>query len=167
MTARKDPTLLSCQLAAEATRAFARLQHDPLFTGFGNDEIIFDYAQIPSMSVQMNECDEYHGSNDHPDRLVQGNLDFARDIILHMVCVADRNEVLQLDQIVPIYQSRFGLYVDSFERRKEFLVQRAVMYGIRDRKTLLEIANECDVPFAAVRALADRLVKLKLARGRP
>jgi aminopeptidase-like protein len=167
VTARKDPALLSCQLAAEATRTFAHVQHDPLFTGFGNDEIVFDYAQIPSMSVQMNECDEYHGSNDHPDRLDQGNLDFARDLILHLVRVADRNEVLQFDQIVPIYQSRFGLYVDSFDRRKEFLAQRAIMYGIRDRKALLEIANQCDVPFAVVRALADRLVNLKLALGRP
>lgn len=162
--ARDDSTNLGTLLAREAACHFEPIEVAPLFGGYGNDELVFDFAGVPSLSVQMVECDEYHSSNDAPDRLRQDDLDFASEVILRMCRVLEQNQRWTFTQEVPFYMTRYGLYADSIHQQDEFRRRRAIMYGLRRGKSPLEISIEDEVPFDYVVKFIDSAAAHGLVR---
>lgn len=138
---------------------------DDLFCGYGNDERVFDFAGVPSMSVQMIECDEYHSSNDHPRLLDQDNIDKATKNILRICDLMERDLSLKFKQRVPIYQTRFDLYSDSVHDSCHFHYNREINTGIRDGLSLVDIAHKKNVPFDYVCEYSNRLLEAGLVEN--
>ena len=158
-----DRPNLAKALAVEASRKFEGLSADRLNAGYGNDEIVFDFAGVPSLSVQMTECDEYHSSFDAPELLEQSNIDRAAAIILRICGVMERNDTYNLSQAVPFYQTRYDLYADAVTEKKLHQANRQILRSLRRGADLLAIANEADCDFDHVADYAGKLVELGLA----
>lgn len=156
------PDTLSCMLAHEAERRFSDLKADHREAGYCNDEIVFDFVGIPSLSVQLSECDEYHSSDDSPDRLDQANIDHAASIILHLCDVMEADERFRLVHRVPIYMSRYKLYADYIQQTERFNWNRMIIRGLRDGASLLEIASRHGIDFNYVKLYVDRMSEARL-----
>lgn len=159
-----QPDTLSCRLAQEAGRRFTGLKPDHREAGYCNDEIVFDFVGVPSLSVQMSECAEYHSSDDHPRLLDQANIDRAASIILYLCDIMEADERFTLTHRVPIYMSRYQLYADYVHQTEQFNWNRAIIRGLRDGRSLLEIAAGHGMDFDYVKAYVDRMRSLELAR---
>jgi len=159
---------LAARLAAEAKSKWPEIELLKLYErSGGNDEYVFDYAGIGSMSVNKFECPEYHSSNDEPGRLKAEDLRRASEMIFRMCQVAEEDAVYAPKHPVPIYLTRYDLYKDAVEQRTEFKKIRSILYGIDGKNSLLDIAVKNGIEFETVKTFADRLLKLKLIRARP
>jgi aminopeptidase-like protein len=142
--------------------------HDPtvevvgLFEGWGNDEYVFDYAGVPSLAVQQFDCPEYHSSNDEPSRLRAVDLQRASDIMLRMCLVAEEDALYRRRYPVPIYMTRFDLYLDAVAQRAAFKERRNILYGIDGKTSLLEIAVKYGIDFDVVKSFAKALADNEL-----
>ena len=161
--ASTKPDGLAMKLSRLVAKRFDGLESGDLWDGFGNDERIFDFAGVPSMSVQMMECDEYHTSRDEPGRLEQENIDQAADIIFSICRMMEANATLAFKQRVPFQMSRFDLYANSVHRKQAFEYNRSILYGLKGGKSLIDIADETNVPFDYVRDYAQAIIDNKLA----
>ncbi len=128
-----------------------------LYEGYGNDEIIFDYAGVPSISVQMTECDEYHSSSDDIDLVEQANIDKAAKMILEIIDVAERNRPVRLKHRVPVYMTRYELYDDAVYSNGKFKQNRSIMNGLNDKLSVLEISLKYKIPFDDVVDYVNRI----------
>ncbi len=161
---RQDPGSLTAKLGGEAQSHWTDLRFDDLFNGYGNDELIFDFVGIPSLSVQMTECDEYHSSLDAPELLCQDNLDRAADIIYRLCEVMERNDSFVLTQTVPFYMSRFNLYADAIGEHGTFVKNRAIIAALRQETSILDIASKEKISFDYVAEYVGRLLEHGLVR---
>ena len=159
MLGRHEPGTLTAMMGADLARCYPQLTFADLFDGYGNDEIVFDFAKVPSLSVQMFPCEEYHSSLDAPDRLDQANIDFAAEAMFRICRIVERDGRYRLGQQVPIYMTRFDLYADEIRHRQDFVVNRQIMYGLRDERSLLEIADGLNVDFFYVAYFVRRLAE--------
>ncbi|MBL95470.1 MAG: putative polysaccharide biosynthesis protein with aminopeptidase-like domain protein [Alphaproteobacteria bacterium MarineAlpha3_Bin5] len=150
------------KLGRQIKMMFDDVSLNDLFSGYGNDELVFDFAGVPSMSVQMTECDEYHSSLDRPELIVQGNIDRAADIIYQICWMMENNRNLKFIQRVPVYLTRFDLYSDDVNEHENFKKIRQILYGIRDGVSLLDIATSKEISFKYVLQIAEQLAKNKL-----
>lgn len=150
------------QLARVAASEDSDFLVDDLFRGYGNDERVFDFAGVPSMSVQMIKCEEYHSSEDSPKLLQQSNIEKAVSRLVHICQLKENNMKFKLKQRVPIYQSRFDLYNDATHDKNRFRYNREIHIGIRNEWSLIEIASRKNIPFDYVRDYADRLLETGL-----
>ncbi len=151
--------MLSEKLGRQIEMFFGDVQLDSLSGGYGNDEIVFDFAGIPSMSVQMTECDEYHSSLDRPELIKAENLDKAANIVLRICSMMENDRILKFSQRVPVYLTRYGLYCDAVYEANDFEKHRAILHGLRDANSLLDIASSKSIDFEYVLQFADKLAK--------
>ncbi|MBV9463568.1 MAG: DUF4910 domain-containing protein [Verrucomicrobiae bacterium] len=158
------PGTLAWLLAKEAAAHDENLKVVDLFAGWGNDEYVFDYAGVSAMAVQKFDSPEYHSSNDAPERLQSSEILRAADIIYRMCEVAEADRVLARRHPVPVYLTRYDLYLDAVHERDAFKKRRSVLYGIDGKQSLLEIAAKAGLDFDFVRRFADQLLKHKLVR---
>lgn len=161
---RQSPQSLTGKLGHEAQSHWDGLRFDDLFNGYGNDELIFDFVGIPSLSVQMSDCDEYHSSRDAPELLVQANLDRAADIIYRLCDVMERDGLFVLNQAVPFYMTRFNLYADSIGEHGDFVKNRAIILALRQPTSLLDISAAEGISFDDVADYVGRLLEHGLVR---
>ncbi len=154
-----DANGLSGKLGRQIALAYRDVRCDGLADGFGNDEAVFDFAGIPSLSVQMSECDEYHSSLDRPELIEPANVERAADIVFSLCRMMEENRVLRLGQRVPVYLTRYGLYSDSVYQSADFEKNRTILYGLRDGRSLLDIAAAAGIEFAYVRSFAATLAE--------
>jgi aminopeptidase-like protein len=161
----KLESTLAQDLADEAAIHWPKILRHNIFGGIGNDELVFDYAGIPSLSVQMTDIDEYHSSNDEPGRLLEVNLRMASDIVLRMCSIVEEDEVFLRTQDVPVHLTRFNLYKDATLEQAEFKATREILYAINGRRSILELALETSVPFEFARDFLDGLKRNGLIIG--
>ena len=129
-----------------------------LYEGFGNDEIIFDYVGVPSMSVQMTECDEYHSSSDHVDLLEPANIEKAAQMIINIIDICERNRTYRFKTRVPVYMTRFNIYNDSVFENAKFSQNRHILNGINDGLDLITLSEKHKIPFEDVSDFVERLL---------
>ena len=140
-------------LARECARTFSYLNLSDFFTLIGNDEYILNSVQVgvPTLSLQKYPFDEYHTSNDNPDRIKDEDLQTAIDITEHMINVLERNSVYRFVHNVPFWMTRFDLYSDDVYEPEDFVKRLHIVYEHLDGKnSILEIAEKMNVPFAYV-----------------
>ena len=157
--ASQGNNMLSEKLGRQIEMLFGDVKCDKLSEGYGNDEIVFDFAGIPSMSVQMTECDEYHSSLDRPELIEWENLDKAANIVLQICNMMENDRILKFCQKVPAYLTRYGLYSDAVYEAHDFEKRRAILYALRNTNSLLDIASSNSIDFEYVLQFADRLAK--------
>lgn len=95
------PGSLASNLANEAAHHWGDIRVCGLFDAIGNDERVFDYAGVPSLSIQKTGIAEYHSSNDSPDRLRIEDLKRAADIIFRMCQAAEDDAIYQTQAPCP------------------------------------------------------------------
>ena len=134
------------------------------FEGIGNDELIFDYAGIPSTSIQKTDIPEYHSSFDEPSRLKQKDLQKAADIIYLMCDTFEKDRVTTHVQNVPVYLSRYKLYKDNNFAPTEFAATRSILYEIDGNKSILDIADELKLDFNFVADFINSLASFNLVK---
>ncbi len=166
LSVSNKPDSLTAMLAAEMCLHDPSIRMVDLFGhgAWGNDEFVFDYAGIPSMAIQKFDCPEYHSSNDDPSRLRVEDLQRAAQIVYRMCRVAEEDTTYDRTQSVPIYLTRYDLYLDAVDQRAAFKDRRTILYGIDGEKSLLDIAVQVGIDFDKVKAFSDRLYELGLIR---
>lgn len=147
ITSSKGEKNIVNKLIRVVQRTYDNVKRVHLFEGIGNDELIFDYAGIPSMSVQKTDIPEYHSSFDEPSRLKQKDLQKAADIIYLMCETFEKDRVATNVQNVPVYLSRFNLFKDVDYAPTEFTATRSILYEIDGKKSILDIADELKIDF--------------------
>ncbi|MEP0942316.1 MAG: DUF4910 domain-containing protein [Rhizobiaceae bacterium] len=153
---------LAMDLAEIGTHIDSEFTAAGLYEGYGNDEIIFDYAGVPALSVQMAECDEYHSSSDHPDLIEQGNIDKAADMIFHLTGIMEKNRNYRFAHKVPVYLTRYELYSDAVLERSKFRQNREIINGINDGLKPVEIWRKTGIPFEEICEFIERLEQKNL-----
>ena len=164
-TVLKSPNNGIVDRLLENVKSETNFQIFDLYTGngYGNDEMIYDFAGVPSMSVQLNHCEEYHSSNDKPSMLDQTNLDIASNLILEICSTFEKDLYLQLVYKVPFYMTRFDLYEDAVLSPNLLRAARQIIFGIRDGFSLLQIAKKNDLQLDDVYTYAMKLVDAGVA----
>lgn len=165
VTHRKlKPQAVASHLARELAVHWPDTRVLDLFEGWGNDELIFEYAGVPSLSVQRLEIPEYHSSADHWRHMEPESITRAVDMIHRLCTVMERDAVYAPVQPVPFYMTRFGLYRDAIFEQTDFALRRNVLYGLDGRQSLLEIASSLGYDFDVVEDFAGRIFELGLLR---
>ncbi len=154
-------------LAKEAQRTFKNIKSSPFFSGYSNDELIFDSVQsrIPSIAVQKYPFHEYHTSLDTPERINPDDLQRAFDIVMHMVDVWEADQVYAFVHRAPFWMTRYKLFSDDIYEREQFLMKFEIVYKLLDgEKSVLEIAQQLGVGFHQVNEFVQRMHKEGLVK---
>lgn len=136
----------------------------PFNEGAGNDEIVFDWAGIPSISLQRYPYDEYHSSDDNMDRVETDSMQRAYDITLQLLDVIEKDRVWHCVHPVPFYMSRFNLYNDAVNAQQDFFLFRNLLFNLDGRQSLVEIASKLGMPFNDALAIVEKMNSHGLVR---
>ena len=168
---RSGTTLLAIMLQNHSR---LRIPTDPLsnlFKAFRNevasnlqpDRAIDEHTPLRLLfSSRKASSASYHSSNDEPSRLREDDLQQASDTIYRMCRILESDRVYAPKHPVPIYLSRYDLYIDAVNLRSDFKERRSILYGMDGTRSLLEIAAENNVDFDKVEAFTARLIELQL-----
>lgn len=130
--------------------------------GAGNDEIVFDWAGIPAISLQRYPYKEYHSSEDGPEKVEAASMKRAAEIILKMLDMAENDRIWHCVHPVPFYMSRFDLYNDAVSALQDHLFFRDVLFNLDGYKSILEIADKLARPFEDVAAVVESMNRHEL-----
>jgi aminopeptidase-like protein len=100
----------------------------------GNDELVFDFCGIPSLSLQKTNVLEYHSSHDEPSRIIPSELEKASKSIDHMFNLLELDHTPSSMQKVPVYLTRFGLYNDFITQQKNYSITANILSLIDGEK---------------------------------
>lgn len=120
--------------------------------GYGNDELVFDFANvaIPSGGVQYHPFPEYHTSHDTASIIDWAKWDRAVNLTEALCRRLDADRTIRLRYPGPPYLTRYGLYVDSVVDHAHWeRINRALMC-CDGRHTLLEICEQSGLSFSEV-----------------
>ena len=150
-------------------------QHDPqAWQGafrrvIGNDERQFNApgVRIPMLSLsRVFHPDtgkwptvEYHSSKDTPDALSLDRMEESVDVIVAMLKRFESNLYPVNLFRGEVFCSRYGLFIDFYKDPKNNLKLFDIMHCIDGTRTILEIANHCDVTFDDVEQVITNLKK--------
>lgn len=125
--------------------------HD-FYQGYGNDEMVFDFANvgIPSVGVQHYPFAEYHTSRDSAEIIDWNKLTHAVDVTEELFRRLELNRLIRLRYPGPPYLSRYQLYADAIAERTRYRQIAKILALCDGQHTLLEICAESDLPFDAV-----------------
>lgn len=122
------------------------------FEGYGNDELIFDFANvgIPSIGVQYYPFAEYHTSRDNPGLIDWEKWACAIELVEELFSRLEVNKVVRLKFPGPPYLSRYRLYADAVKERPRWN-QISTLLGLCDgQHSILEMCKISGLPFADV-----------------
>jgi aminopeptidase-like protein len=137
-------------LADDCVRSFPGLQTEEFYKLIGNDEHMFNSAQVgvPSLSLQKFPFDEYHTSNDKPEKIEIENLQYAEKLVDHMINIIETDRIYRFVDATPFWMSRYKLYADDQYEPVEFLFRMKIVYEYLDgKRSVLQIAQEMDCQF--------------------
>lgn len=129
------------------------------FEGYGNDELVFDFANvgIPSAGVQYYPFPEYHSSRDTASLIDWAQWKQAVDLTEELCRRIEADRLIQLTYPGPPYLTRYRLYADAVTHTAQFR-QNAQLLSLCDGShTLLQMCEETGVPFHQAREFFDAL----------
>ena len=129
----------------------------PFNEGAGNDEVVFDWAGIPSISLQRYPYDEYHSSDDNMDKVEPDSMQRAYDLTLQLLDVIEKDRIWYCVHPVPFYMSRFNLYNDAVFSQHDFFLYRNLLFNLDGRQSLAEIAFKLGISFDDAQAIIDKM----------
>ena len=131
----------------------------------GNDEMVLNGpgVGVPTISISRWPYPQYHSSYDTPDIISEYRLVDARELILEVLDILDRDYVPRREFRGPVFLSRFGLWVDY---RENFELNRAIetiMLNLEGDQSVLDITDRTKVSYREVYGFIERLRELGLA----
>jgi aminopeptidase-like protein len=177
MLGRNHPHALQLSFdgASEVDRCFtlAMRESDPYsWTGafrtlVGNDERQFNApgVRVPMLSLsrvlrtddENHYFDEYHSSDDTPDRVPPGSLEASRDLVLRMIDTLEANVVPVNRFKGEVFCSRYGINIDPYVNPEGARALFDIMFLIDGTRSVADIAEECRIPFSSAKATLDEL----------
>jgi len=115
----------------------------------GNDERVFDGpgVNIPMISLSRHPYKEYHTSADNPDIVTEERLQEAKDLILDILDVLDKDYVPKRNFKGPVFLSGYGLWVPKEVDEKLNRVLMEIMYEFEGDKSVFDIAEKFEIDF--------------------
>ena len=107
---------------------------------------------------------EYHSSYDTPDRVPPGALEASRDLVLGMIEVLEANVVPGNRFSGEPFCSRFGVHVDAYENPEGNRALFELLDRIDGTRSIIDLAEECDIAFAAARGAVEELARRGVVR---
>ncbi len=136
--------------------------------GIGNDELNFDWPAIgiPGLAIYWDEFPQYHTSADTPELIDESKLLRIVDVVMSFIDVLELDFVPCYKQKIPIYQSRYDLYVDAFMEKELYQNVTDLLFGIDGKKTLFELVLNLDISFWEAMDYIEKYVSLGfIAKG--
>ncbi len=129
------------------------------FEGYGNDELVFDFANvgIPSIGVQYYPFSEYHTSRDSAEIIDWGKWTHAVDLAEELFRRLEENRVIRLKFQGPPYLSRYRLYADAVTEKQRFRQITQLLALCDGKHSLLQMCEESGLPFREVKGFFDAL----------
>lgn len=122
------------------------------FEGYGNDELVFDFANvgIPSISVQYYPFVEYHTSRDNLEIFDWKKWTLAVDLTWELFRRLEADRIVQLKYPGPPYLSRYRLYADAVTERPHWRQISDLLALCDGRHSLLQMCEKSELPFNEV-----------------
>lgn len=122
------------------------------FEGYGNDELIFDFANvgIPSIGVQYYPFAEYHSSRDSAESVDLSKITRAVEVAEELFRRLEADRLIRLKYPGPPYLTRYRLYADAVTERERHLQIAQVLALCDGQHSLLQICEESRMPFNEV-----------------
>lgn len=129
------------------------------FDPYGNDELVFDFANvnIPSVGIQYHPFPEYHTSRDSADLIDWHKWKKAIEVVLELFRRLESNRVICLKYPGPPYLSRYRLYADAVNEPLRWAQIARVLALCDGHHSILQICHEVGLPFDQVLAFFDAL----------
>ena len=146
-------------LAAKADPGYV---HYKFHRGMGNDELNFDWPaiNIPGLALYWDEFPQYHSSADRPAIIDPNKIEIMVQIVMDMIGIIEDDYIPVYTQQIPIYQTRYGLYVDAFEERELYNKCTDLLFSIDGRKSVFEITRTLGLDFYQARDYLEKFVDL-------
>lgn len=122
------------------------------FEGYGNDELVFDFANvgIPSGGVQYYPFAEYHTSRDIPENIDWEKMGVAVELVEELLRRLETDRVIRLRYPGPPYLSRYRLYADAVTERSRFRQNSVLLSLCNGHHTILDMCNASGLRFDEV-----------------
>lgn len=134
------------------------------FGGYGNDELIFDFANvgIPSIGVQYYPFREYHTSRDNAELIDWGKWEQSVELAWEVLQRLETNPPIRLKYPGPPYLTRYQLYADGVTERPRWKQTNQLLNLCDGRHSLLQMVEETGFPLKEVQAFFAALKKAGL-----
>lgn len=129
-----------------------------------NDEMVFNGpgVNIPMISISRSPYSEYHTSDDSPKIIKEEKLKEAKQIILDILDILDKDYIPKRTFKGPIFLSGFDLWVDWRENRKLNENLEKIMLNLEGDKSVFDIAKDLDMEFSDVLNYVNKFLEKKL-----
>jgi aminopeptidase-like protein len=136
---------------------------------WGNDEMFYDGPdfEIPSIALGRGKWADYHTDLDNPERCDPVQLQESLDLLCRIAAVIEGDAVITRRYRGPLYQSRFGVYIDPRADAAGYIALQDIQRLMDGQRSCLQIAEALGVSFDFVRRFADTLLEHDLADSAP
>ena len=119
------------------------------FEGYGNDELIFDFANvgIPAISVQYYPFVEYHTSRDNLEIFDWEKWTRAVDLTWELFRRLEADRIIQLKYPGPPYLTRYRLYADAVTERARWRQISDLLALCDGQHSILQMCAKSGLPF--------------------
>lgn len=130
-----------------------------------SDEIVTNGPgfDIPTPSLTRWPYPQYHTSDDNPDIVDPGNLEESLFVMRDLLESLEKNYWPVRRFQGPVMLSRYGLWVDWREDWDLNLKTEAIMLNLEGDKSIIDIADELELPVQTVQKYVDKFVENGLA----
>jgi len=117
---------------------------------------------VPMISISRFPYSEYHTSADNPKIIKEKNLEEAKDIILEILKIVDKDYNPKRQFKGPVFLSGHGLWIDWRINKKLNQNIEQIMLKLEGDKSIFDIAEEMDMDFYDVLNYVDKFLEKKL-----
>lgn len=141
----------------------------PFRTIVENDEIVFNGPgiNVPMISISRYPYPEYHTSDDNPSIIFRSKLEEARDRILDILMIVEKDFKPVRQFKGPIFLSGYGLWVDWRVNRKMNANLERIMLRLEGDQSAFDISAELGIDFSDVVEFLAKLYTKKLITKTP
>ncbi|KPK42859.1 MAG: hypothetical protein AMJ78_00925 [Omnitrophica WOR_2 bacterium SM23_29] len=130
----------------------ANFREGPFRSIVRNDEMVFNGpgVNIPMISISRFPYPEYHSSDDNPGIISEARLNEAKNIVLNMLDIIDRDYVPKRNFKGPIFLSGYGLWVDWRTNKDLKINIEQIMLNLEGDISIFEISEKLNLDFDLV-----------------
>ena len=125
----------------------------------GNDEFVFNSPglNIPMISINRFPYPEYHTSADTPEIITMERLTEAKENILEVIDILEKDYIPKQKTKGPIFLLRYGLWVDYRTNKQLHANMENITLNLEGKKSVFDISEEFDIDVYQVYDYVDKL----------
>lgn len=137
------------------------------FDGYGNDELVFDFANvaIPSIGVQHYPFQEYHTSRDSAELINWEKWGKSVELAWEVLQRLEADRPIRLKYPGPPYLTRYRLYADGVTERARWKQIHQLLNLCDGQHSLLQMVEKTGLPFSDVQGFFRTLDQAGLLDG--